>query len=398
MLESIASTLRNHCPDIKTINVSQIDQPRFLKGTSLFINLREFNYLNLRGNLVKERARIVQVLVNSPRLEHLGLSIRFSAFNELPWEQYSLFFRELCNDYHKEGGLPLLLKSLYLGDFTFPTCRASFPKLTDVSCIEQIHIENDSHWFLCETQWILGVPPIAFDIFEPENCPRLRRFTANYNSEELFCFLHKFTRPLAVFLDTTHQEDPEATDMLLRTFDKDTGRAIPTTMAHLQLGVRRFHQRMIYWDFSSAEKTISLLTSPRQQPLEGLSVELPWIGDDFDEVDVDNEAWEMLKTVICQLGSLTQLAVCTIAHERVFPSGSTWNPQYDVELQALAEELAEAAPQLRYINVRCGYWKICPQANGERILERLERHEITRVELFHGHPASGRNTLPYNSA
>jgi len=154
---------------------------------------------------------------------------------------------------------------------------------------------------------------------------------------------------------------------------------------------------MIYWDFSSAEKTISLLTSPHQQPLEGLSVELPWIGDDFDEVDVDNEAWEMLKTVICQLGSLTQLAVCTIAHECVFPSGSTWNPQYDVELQALAEELAEAAPQLRYINVRCGYWKVCPQANGERILERLERHKITRVELFHGHPASGRNTLPYNS-
>lgn len=123
------------------------------------------------------------------------------------------------------------LKSLYFGDYIFPARPTSFDKLADVSYIGEIRIDNSSHLSVSDGASGSGLlppgipmmPPIAFDIFEPPNCPRLRRFTANHNSDEVFCFLRKFgTRPLTVMLDTSYQRAPEKSDPTIRTFNKGT--------------------------------------------------------------------------------------------------------------------------------------------------------------------------------
>lgn len=179
-----------------------------------------------------------------------------------------------------------------------------------------------------------------------------------------------------------------------RTVHSDENGKCATRCSEVRQTGDRTRRNRLCWDFASAHQIISRLTSPGQQALEGLSVELPWLGIG---VHMDDEGgWKMLKTAVRQLECLTQLAVNTCRHS-IIRDGS-WNPGCYVDFRFLAKQLAVTAPQLRYINIKCGYWKVCPQANGERILEKLEPHEITRVELFHGHNASGRSTLPYNTA
>lgn len=428
MDERIAWTLNVRCPELKTISVSHIHVPPAFRAVActfenLHQNLRQFNYLNMEGNLLEERARVVRVLINCPQLDHLGLSISPRAICEdglnQRWERYWLWFDELCDKYEEDGGQPLRLKSIFFGEFIFPTRLTSLPKLSDVSYIEQINMDNLSHLFLCEQDSVSlrpinRLPPIAFDTFEPPKCPRLDRFTVNHNSRAVIILLNKFpktpqpagARPMAVLLSTKYYDwDPRPKNVLLDTLDEATGHSLLSRTAHLQLGTKNMDYELLYrgpgteplmlpsvkWHFSLADQTIRILTSPRHRALKGLSVELKDLGHD---ITMNSQGWTRLKTTIRQLPCLTELAVNTCREPCDCLSQGVWDKQKSyLDIDSLALD----APGLKFINFRCGYWRVWPQGNGGRLLERLERHEISAVELFHGHPASGRSVLPFES-
>lgn len=99
------------------------------------VRLHVHNIWGPRSQLWREM--ITTILVNSPELSDLGLSLSTSTRRrelDMSWHEDSKklhpahFLRELCKSYARAGGKPLNLQCLYLGHFMFVLRRSPSPK------------------------------------------------------------------------------------------------------------------------------------------------------------------------------------------------------------------------------------------------------------------------------
>lgn len=112
-----------------------------------FTNLTCLAMLNLRGNILPWAECIANILIASPSIESLNISLSNNAFqgrsyptncNRIPYS----FMTDICTRYAKELE-PLKLKKLHLDDYINPAQRRDLEILTDLTVLEEISIYNE---------------------------------------------------------------------------------------------------------------------------------------------------------------------------------------------------------------------------------------------------------------
>ncbi|KAK0122653.1 hypothetical protein ONS96_009691 [Cadophora gregata f. sp. sojae] len=345
---------------------------------SAFANLEEVTFNNIYDDLFEWRRMLVKILKSSPRLRKLGLSISNEtiarAYHHDNSESYIDFFDNLCDEYGASGAPPLQLQILRCGYAMYPQNVASFQKLTDLSHLEVVHVENAClqremvYLFLYKEDENSG---IVFDTFLSPACCNLRRFTAYQLRGDVFKALCHNTdanwmRQLAISF-----ENPEAGDyemaQILTPHREYSGLPLQVRMMDLDL------------KGSDEDETLDILdnlVSANSENLEGLAVHLPrhpTRNDSFGHMD-------LLQDVAQKLPNLTQIVIN-------LQSTSPGRDNIPDQLHKIeAEKMANAVPQLQFICICRNFWRICRRLNGEGkmlvILESLDEWEREDVELF----------------
>jgi hypothetical protein len=145
---------------------------------SQFSNLTSLEISNLYGDLVKARKDIVQILLKSPNLHSLGLSLNQESLAWLIDRDYSRyrnfqdFLISLVKDFVDAGGTPLRLRKLVLGFSIIPWEPGTYLSgLTDLKFLEEVYIPNrECHSAL---EFSEEDDHIAWSLFSPANCPNL---------------------------------------------------------------------------------------------------------------------------------------------------------------------------------------------------------------------------------
>jgi hypothetical protein len=150
-----------------------------LSGFSKMIDVEIFN---IHSDLMNVKAALVQILLGSPNIRALSLSINSGTMeehrsentwdNELGYEGYLEF---LCLDYAKAGGKPLQLRKLVLGlGIVLWEPADHLEKLTDLTYLEDVYIVNRNSGF--GTHYIDEDDGVAWSLFTPTHCPNLSSF------------------------------------------------------------------------------------------------------------------------------------------------------------------------------------------------------------------------------
>lgn len=213
---------------------------------------------------------------------------------------------------------------------------------------------------------------IVFDAILSPKSRSLRRFTAYQLQTDVYMALCNFraaglARQLAISFECFACGDYYELAQLLREDRKKPFLPMQFRMMDLELW------RDIY-DAVSAQQILDGLLSTNLENLEGLMVHLlvnPAIDGEFDHLDE-------LQGALLQMPNLTQLVIGETRRSK--PT--------DEMLKCAAQKLANAVPQLRYINVCRKFWRICQGIDADsketKRLEELEEREKEDVEFF-GH-------------
>ncbi|KAH6847098.1 hypothetical protein B0I37DRAFT_374290 [Chaetomium sp. MPI-CAGE-AT-0009] len=386
--------LRKSCPAIKTLHIAfygDMGDDSWGPGErelyrdpdlTVFSGLEELALDYLYEELPTWRFQIAQVLKNSPGLRKLRLSIarttivRYAENND--GAKFQNFFGQLCEEYSKTGSAPLRLRSLHLGDAMQPYEADSVKNLTDLDFLEEVYIENDGIWHKGGTPRAvdMGGGDIAFNVFGPDHCPKLRRFNFGVYDENVHQFLANitdgsFTRRLAIScrdMDIGY----ELAGLLRPNPD------YPCRPLHLRMLNIDLERKHAYLDEGEDEnkpaaiEVLDHLVSGDNGTLEGLAVRL----NESRKVPGSFVVLDTLVRYVGKLVNLNQLALLL--------STSLYNWMVVEELEHIARMLAVAAPRLRYIKVSELYWRIWRNRDGSVRLDRLDRYEVYEVELFRG--------------
>jgi hypothetical protein len=255
---------------------------------SPFRGLRSLTLKQLDDDLLRWRQHIAGVLVHSPDLRALDLSLSAfainNAFRHNEPHRYTGFFNRLCNHYAAAGGKPLQLSCLRCGHAIYPTSQASLAKLTDLAYLEEVYICNEEvRW---EGRVIISLythhnhlrSRIAFNAFLPQNCPNLRHFYVHRYALDVYEFLcevakdESFSRKLSVFPGKSGYL-PEAFYLLPLPH---TGLPLKWRMLGLEMDlVSRDRFAWNYPHNKSIEGALDHLATSGGDSLEGLMLELP---------------------------------------------------------------------------------------------------------------------------
>ncbi|RDL36809.1 uncharacterized protein BP5553_06161 [Venustampulla echinocandica] len=197
------STLHQKCPNIRSLIIHNeehieeklglIDNFDFNDGfherqalfatqdLSLFSNLAELEVYGIYGDLNRVRKDLVEVLLKSPTLRTLGLSISADTVERLNFEgtvaknmEYLLFSKALCDEYVAAGGRPLRLQKLVFGLSLIVWQPGSYlASLVDLESLEDAYISNQGHDVAIYFQ---EEDNIAWSLFTPNQCPNLSTF------------------------------------------------------------------------------------------------------------------------------------------------------------------------------------------------------------------------------
>ncbi|EPE36538.1 RNI-like protein [Glarea lozoyensis ATCC 20868] len=145
-----------------------------------FPNLTSLEIVGLHGNLEEARKDLVKLLLQSPRLRSLNLSICTDTIRRLQRgtagqrKQCVEFLVYLIKDFAEAGGKPLQLKNLVLGVGVVPwKSEKSLHELVDLEYLEKVHIENNLSVFTL----VKSIHTIDWEIFTPDHTPKLRAFS-----------------------------------------------------------------------------------------------------------------------------------------------------------------------------------------------------------------------------
>lgn len=349
-----------------------------------FRGLEELTLDNLCEELPWWREIIVEVLKNSPELKKLGLSLSTSAIGTAARygerETFDGFFSDLCGEFWAAGAPPLRLRSLKCGTAIIPDDAESLQSLTDLSYLEEVHIENTGVYYFMDVISMYDSDEesgIAFEALGPAQCPNLRRLTVHeYRGDvhELFAASDDpaWTRQVALsVVDLSEALEPA---QLLRSSKK-----YPSLPLHLRMLDVNLDREDLYLaddegrqvppeDVPTASQVLEDVVAGDGGALEGLTVYFPR--------DKDGDSWsglvESVTDMLPRLTGLTQLSL-------VLP-GERYN--FDEKIENTVRRLAAAASGVRYINVENRGWRVWRDVDGTVRLDELEDREISDAELF----------------
>lgn len=281
---------------------------------TVFRGLEELTLENLGEELPWWRETIVEVLKNSPELKKLGLSLSTSAIGTAARygerETFDGFFSDLCYDFWAAGAPPLRLRSLRCGTAIIPDGAESLQSLTDLSYLEEVHIENTGVYYFMDVISMYDSDEesgIAFEALGPAQCPNLRRLTVNqYRGDvhELFAASDNQAWTRQVALSVINIEDGLEPAQLLRSSEKYPSLPLHLRMLDVDLdddeGVQLPPE-----DVPTASQVLQDIVAGDDGALEGLTVYFPR--------DKGGNSWsgllESVTDMLPRLAGLTQLSV-----------------------------------------------------------------------------------------
>lgn len=409
MLPETINILHRSCPGIKSLFFDfssmdsgmlglEIERPseQLLQAREMYTmpdfagfgNLQDLALLNLYSNLSAWRDQIVQVLLKSPSLQTLALSLSPDAVSRLSfaWEldQYQGWFGQLCESYGESGGSPLPLRSLRCGTAVFPEDAALLEQLADMKVLEEAHVENTNLWNFKDIIVLYAdetdTTDIVFGAFV--NAPRMRRFTVGKYAADVhqaFAMMQDPSRARHIALGAASSGIGHEPVALLRADERYL--ALPVHLRMLEIDLDRGNDDLYivddegeYLEKVDVDTVLESLVEGDEGALEGLVLCLPDAEEEEEEGGLEGHL-ELLEGALPRLVNLGELYI----------RGNG----YEVEsCAAVTTRLASAVPSLRYINVRLGgddrcYWKISRGEEGVVRLEKLEgRSENEEVELY----------------
>lgn len=348
---------------------------------TVFRGLEELTLDNLCEELPWWRETIAEVLKNSPELKKLGLSLSTSAIGTAARygerETFDDFFSDLCGEFWAAGAPPLRLRSLKCGTAIIPDDAESLQSLTDLSCLEEVHIENTGVYYFMDVISMYESDEesgIAFEALGPAQCPNLRRLTVHeYRGDvhELFAASDDpaWTRQVALsVVDLSEALEPA---QLLRSSKK-----YPSLPLHLRMLDVNLDREGLYLaddegrqvppeDVPTASQVLEDVVAGDGGALEGLTLHFP-------RDEGDDSFSGLLESVTNMLPRLTGLAQLSV----VLPGVN------DDKIESTARRLAAAASRVRHVMVQERGWRVWRDRDGTVRLDELEDREISDVELF----------------
>ncbi|KAI1358655.1 hypothetical protein F5Y08DRAFT_345489 [Xylaria arbuscula] len=321
-----------------------------------FPKIESLHVYNIFDDLRHFREDIVKVIRKAPTLRSLGLSLAIESiaryYNAGYVEQYNGWFDRLCGEYAGSGAPRLQLESLICGTAVYPTRADSLSNFTDLTCLEQVHVENRSvsregtYISLYDSSEHSGV---AFTSFLSNQSRHLRRFSA-------FQFQGDILEALGGIDDPNQDENYPHFPLPLRMVDLDLQRR--------------------EWEELKAGDILNSLVTSQQDTLQGLMVHLP-------EEAATNEGFAHLDLLGHALGSLPNLDQLVIGMDKFRRARRKLN---NAQLRQSAKLLVMVAPQIRFINIYWMFWKVFRRsdANGTEVvvLKELGQAEREQVELW----------------
>ena len=157
---------------------------------ALFANLTSLKILNITGDLHRAGTNLVHILLGLPGLRTLALSINVDTAETLCQESLGdaencrSFFLRFCGSYAEAGGRPLQLEKLECGHSIILLDPGTYlAQLTDLSYLQEVHVSNERVFVIPNRGLSYG--PIAWSLFTPLLCPRLRKI-GTYAADQSF--------------------------------------------------------------------------------------------------------------------------------------------------------------------------------------------------------------------
>ncbi|PVH78978.1 hypothetical protein DL98DRAFT_572761 [Cadophora sp. DSE1049] len=390
LFATTVSTLHDECPDIQSLNISHPVDIEKLRGTAFeyedfdfedglfdlrplfetqdfspFTNLTELELYEIHGDLNQARSDIVKILLASPDLRSLGLSLNGDTVIRLDQEAQDIgemggyldFLKTLISEYVTAGGQPLHLRKLVLGlsivlwedDEQQPATYLG--GLTDLSKLEEVYVCNNG----VDTQLYFDDPDgIAWSTFTTETCPNLN-----------ILGVHKFTNDVERWIQGL---EPGYLSQL--RIEETLGHGISEIRPALEANDDQFRSRFRLLTLVNADATVRGADGlvPLEIPgLQALSVTLPQLTSDSKPA---------VLTWISDSESLQQLCLQN-AKELL---------EEDGEYETLVKDIAAVAPYLRYLKLDGHAWRVWRNGDDEDEnqyrLEKLDRVEERAVEAF----------------
>ncbi|KEZ43478.1 hypothetical protein SAPIO_CDS4678 [Scedosporium apiospermum] len=375
-------------------------------GLSNLENLKQLTLEELYGDIYTWRHQIVDVLCQSPELEHLALSLSDPALERAYWDEQARgvetslwkYFDELCVAYHEKAQSPLRLKSLQCGTAVLPFEACALRALTDLNTLEAVYIHNMD--VICDEQDIVVLyrygheSGIAWEGFSPNSAPNLRRFSVYQCEYDVRDFLlrewSELGSQLALSFSADRYPDPDDGGILREADEGETLRQlwkISPRMYDLELEYRSSDPEAAITpaekiladakgEYIAAEPMLEIVVAYGRDTLEGLTVRVEWRGYLNRENSEPLQHWTPLLGAIRRLNRLTQLDVGTGG-----VSGMSAEEERDV-LKRAPEELATAGPALCYVGIDGRYWRVFRRDGEVADLEELDDAEARHVEIF----------------
>jgi hypothetical protein len=210
-----------------------------------FQDLRDLELENIFDDLASWKSQLIQILKWSPGLQTLGLGLASETIvrvgDQEQGDLYFNFFERLFEAYAGDGGPPLSLATLPCGTALFPMEAESLVKLTNLSCLEEVYIEDqgvydDKDSFLLYKD-VSGKSGIAFGAFDPGKCRRFSTVQYKRNIHEYLCAIPKFfAHQLPVSFETL-DEDYEIGKLLREDQEYES---LPLQLRMMDLGPEIF--------------------------------------------------------------------------------------------------------------------------------------------------------------
>lgn len=345
---------------------------------AVFSHLEVLKIGGIFGDLPWWASHLAYVFKSTPRLRELGLAVSSSTILRLGFvHNFNLqlgFFGSICKAYGEIEARRLKLRSIHFGHGVRPYSVEALEKLTDLSLLEEVYINNSSY------HHVYGQP--IYKAFGPSHCPNLRRFRVQVYDHATHQFLvtsANSTWARQVAISSTYHLAGQRVEpaMLLRpmTFEGSTDTYGPYHFRMLEIDlVRNGHPipgRLL--PAISAREVLESVTQNDNGALEGLVLSLPVrkftgsVGLGFFQDILD---------AVPKLANLAQLGLASDLDDDE-------TTKFEPILDKVARDLAAASPSLRYLQVFHRHYKIHRARRRKAKLRVMEEPaEIDAVELF----------------
>lgn len=387
-----------------------------------FANLKRLEVLEIYSDFAEQRHNIVSMLLYSPELEVLSLSLSkneiMRMFSGSTMGDYQHFFYDMCKDFGEKtlerAVSPLRLRKLSLGlcvllyqpQVRYPSsqtpgngfadCRYPahyLTKLTDLEYLEEVHIHNEWVDDGLDPEWI-GEQNAAFawQTFCPGYCPNLRRLSINRLDEAPAQFLRDLEEPRILTELVVNSMGNLTFELAVELFEEKTGTYNDTRDGEMRLSklgrisrtpnMLAIEQQFPFGETTRLWKELMRCTGLRKlnvctflwsDTAIGMYTQMKPSHSQLDSYLPDRHQRRQILKTISKLGNLSELCLRSEA-------------PYEGDARqlslAFALQLAAVGKSLRYIKIGEYAWRVQRDGPVVEKVDELDRWETEGIELF----------------